>query len=145
MSRLILLLFFPMLIYSCTDHVEEIAECKQCDTLINLNVTFEDTASVSVGDTIIYILQKAPRFLPIKRYAILLSRHKKFQINDTIHRSDTLTINIHGTTHRYYGFIKDWYAMPNMFDNTDGACGLHDYFIDGIEIRESGKVLQIPK
>lgn len=130
---------------ACDDHSEEIAECKQCDTLVDLKVSFEDPSAITSGDTVTVILKKSPGFLPVKHLLVLQNGRKEFLINDTIHASDSLMITHRGILHVYYGFKKDWYYMATMSDHNAGQCGLHDYFIDGKEVNESGMVLDFPK
>jgi hypothetical protein len=120
-----------MFVSSCNDHSEEIAECQQCDTLFNLTVGFADPTAPADGD--------------IRRTVVLQNGRKEFLINDTIHAGDSIRIIHRGTNHVYYGFRKDWYVTANMFDHHAGRCGLHDYFVDGIEVNQSGTVLTIPK
>src|SRR5687768_8308597 len=116
MIRLIIIVVLLVFAQSCNDHSEEITECQQCDTLINLKVDFEDTTAVNDGDTITFVLQKTPDFLPVRRIVVLQNGQKEFHINDTIHLNDSLTITHLRKTHVYTGFRKDWYFMATMFD-----------------------------
>lgn len=133
-----------LLLISCNDHTEEIAECLQCDTLMNMTVRMDNQFDVGDDDTVFIVTKKSPDFAPAESEVRLSAGQHSFIVKDTIHRSDSIMITFKGTSHRYYDFKKDWYFMANMFDHNDGRCGLHDYVLDNTQIHESGMMLDFP-